>query len=67
MSLGEIIPHPIVQRIIDDSYLLKCTEDFSDDTHNILKLAAYEFFMSIIVSLKKYIKILLKDRGLIVR
>jgi hypothetical protein len=38
--MSDIIPYPIVQRIIDDTYMLKCAEAFSDDSLNILNLAS---------------------------
>jgi hypothetical protein len=38
--MSDIIPYPIVQRIIDASYTLKCAGAFSEETLNILTLAS---------------------------
>ena len=32
-------PYPICQKVLDDTYLLKCAEAFSENTFNILNLA----------------------------
>lgn len=34
------VAYPVVQRIIDDTYLLKCSEAFGEQALNILNLAS---------------------------